>query len=73
MSYGSILVVAWLRVDFDKQLLPTRTRVRPRTPLVVELGGNSKPIEEIQEGDWVLALSEFDPQGLLELNHIEEK
>jgi hypothetical protein len=25
------------------------------------LGGNSKSIEETQEGDWVLARNEFDP------------
>jgi hypothetical protein len=41
--------------------------------LVVDLEGNSKPIEEIQEGDWVLARSEFDPQGPLELKRVEEK
>jgi hypothetical protein len=41
--------------------------------LVVDLEGNSRPIEEIQEGDWVLARSEFDPQGPLELKRVEEK
>jgi hypothetical protein len=41
--------------------------------LVVDLEGNSKPIEEIQEGDSVLARSEFDPQGPLELKRVEEK
>ncbi|MBL8871519.1 MAG: hypothetical protein JNK90_17220, partial [Planctomycetaceae bacterium] len=35
--------------------------------------GNSRPIEEIQEGDWVLARSELDPQGPLELKRVEEK
>jgi len=40
---------------------------------VVDLEGNSRPIEEIQEGDWVLARSEFDPQGPLELKRVEEK
>jgi hypothetical protein len=41
--------------------------------LVVDLEGNSRPIEAIQEGDWVLARSEFDPQGPLELKRVEEK
>jgi hypothetical protein len=41
--------------------------------LVVDLEGNSRPIEDIQEGDWVLARSEFDPQGPLELKRVEEK
>ena len=40
---------------------------------MVDLEGNSRPIEEIQEGDWVLARSEFDPQGPLELKRVEEK
>ncbi len=56
-----------------KKLRTTRTLVRPRTPLVVELGGNSKSIEEIQEGDWLVARSEFNPQGPLELKWVEEK
>jgi hypothetical protein len=43
------------------------------TPLVVDLEGNSRPIEDIQEGDWVLARNEFDPQGPLELKRVEEK
>jgi hypothetical protein len=41
--------------------------------LVVDLEGNSKPIEEIQEGDWVLARNEFDPHEPLELKRVEEK
>lgn len=40
---------------------------------MVDLEGSSRPIEEIQEGDWVLARSEFDPQGPLELKRVEEK
>ena len=40
---------------------------------MVDLEGNSLPIEEIQEGDWVLARSELDPQGPLELKRVEEK
>jgi hypothetical protein len=35
--------------------------------------GNSRPIEEIQEGDSVLTRSEFDPQGPLERKRVEEK
>jgi YD repeat-containing protein len=42
------------------------------TPLVVDLEGNSRPIEEIQVGDYVLARNEFDPQGPLELKKVEE-
>lgn len=41
--------------------------------MVFDLEGNSRPIEEIQEGDWVLAHSEFDPHGPLELKRVEEK
>ena len=41
--------------------------------MVVDLEGNSLPIEEIQEGDWVLARSEFEPQGPLELKRAEAK
>ena len=40
---------------------------------MVDLKVNSRPIEEIQEGDWVLARSELDPQGQLELKRVEEK
>ena len=37
------------------------------TPLVVDREGNSRPIDEIEVGDFVLARSEFDPDGPLEL------
>ena len=37
------------------------------TPLVVDMEGNSRPIDEIEVGDFVLARSEFDPDGPLEL------
>ena len=40
---------------------------------MVDLEGNSRPIEEIQEGDWGLARSESDPQGPLELKRVEAK
>ncbi|MGN6548207.1 MAG: Hint domain-containing protein, partial [Aureliella sp.] len=43
------------------------------TPIVVDLEGNSRPIEELEVGDMVLARSEFDPNGPLELKRIEEK
>ncbi len=43
------------------------------TPLVVDLEGNSRPIDEIEVGDFVLARSEFDPAGPLELKRVEEK
>jgi hypothetical protein len=43
------------------------------TPLVVDLEGNSRPIDEIEVGDFVLARSEFDPNGPLELKRVEEK
>jgi intein/homing endonuclease len=43
------------------------------TPFVVDLEGHRRPMEEIQEGDRVLARSEFDPQGPLELKRVEEK
>ena len=43
------------------------------TPLVVDLEGNSRPIDEIEVGDFVLARSEFDPDGPLELKRVEEK
>jgi hypothetical protein len=42
------------------------------TPLVVDLEGNSKPIEEIQVGEMVLARNEFEPHGPLELKRVEE-
>ena len=43
------------------------------TPLVVDMEGNSRPIDEIEVGDFVLARSEFDPDGPLELKRVEEK
>jgi hypothetical protein len=43
------------------------------TPLVVDMEGNSRPIDEIEVGDFVLAHSEFDPNGPLELKRVEEK
>ena len=43
------------------------------TPLVVDREGNSRPIDEIEVGDFVLARSEFDPAGPLELKRVEEK
>ena len=43
------------------------------TPLVIDLEGNSKPIEEIQVGEMVLARNEFEPHGPLELKRVEEK
>jgi hypothetical protein len=39
---------------------------------VVDLEGNSKPIEQIQVGEMVLARSEFEPNGPLELKRVEE-
>jgi hypothetical protein len=43
------------------------------TPILVDLEGNSRPIEEIEERDYVLARSEHDPDGPLELKRVEEK
>ena len=43
------------------------------TPLVIDHAGNSRPIEEIEVGDYVLARSEFDPDDPLELKRVEEK
>lgn len=43
------------------------------TPIVVDLEGNSRPIQELEVGDVVLARNEFDPAGPLELKRIEEK
>jgi hypothetical protein len=40
--------------------------------LVVDLEGTSKPIEEIQVGEMVLARNEFEPHGPLELKRVEE-
>jgi hypothetical protein len=40
--------------------------------LVVDLEGNSRPIEEIQVGEMVLARNEFEPNGPLELKRVEE-
>jgi hypothetical protein len=40
---------------------------------VVDLEGNSKPIEQIQVGEMVLARNEFEPYGPLELKRVEEK
>lgn len=42
------------------------------TPLVTDLDGNSKPIEDIQVGEFVLARDECDPNGPLELKRVEE-
>jgi YD repeat-containing protein len=42
------------------------------TPLVVDLEGNSKPIEQIEVGEMVLARNEFEPNGPLELKRVEE-
>lgn len=38
----------------------------------MDLDGNSKPIEEIQVGEYVLARSEFDPAGPPGLKRVEE-
>jgi hypothetical protein len=43
------------------------------TPLVVDFEGNSRSIEDIEVGDDVLARSEFDAAGPLELKRVEEK
>ena len=43
------------------------------TPLVVDFEGNSRSIEDIEVGDYVLARSEFDAAGPLELKRVEEK
>jgi Holliday junction resolvase-like predicted endonuclease len=43
------------------------------TPLIVDLEGHSRPIDEIEVGEFVLARSEFDPDGPLELKRVEEK
>ena len=42
------------------------------TPLVVDLEGNSRPIEQIEVGEMVLARNEFEPHGPLELKRVEE-
>jgi len=34
--------------------------------------GNSRPIDEIEVGEFLLARSEFDPDGPLELKRVEE-
>jgi hypothetical protein len=39
---------------------------------VVDLEGNSKPIEQIQVGELVLSRNEFEPHGPLELKRVEE-
>ena len=39
---------------------------------MVDLEGNSRPIEEIQVGEMVLARNEFEPNGPLELKRVEE-
>jgi hypothetical protein len=44
-----------------------------RTPIVVDHAGNSKPVEELEVGDVLLARNEFDPAGPLELQRVEEK
>lgn len=41
--------------------------------MVIDLEGKSRLIEEIQEGDWGLARSEFESQGPLELQRVEKK
>ena len=43
------------------------------TPIVVDLDGNSRADDELEVGDLVLARSEFDPAGPLELKRVEEK
>jgi hypothetical protein len=43
------------------------------TPIVVDLDGNSLAVDELEVGDLVLARSEFDPTGPLELKRVEEK
>ena len=43
------------------------------TPLVIDMEGHSRPIDEIEVGEFVLARSEFDPDGPLELKRVEEK
>ncbi len=43
------------------------------TPLVVGFDGSSRPIDEIEVNDLVLARNEFDPNGPLELKRVEEK
>ncbi|MFN7732513.1 MAG: polymorphic toxin-type HINT domain-containing protein [Pirellula sp.] len=40
---------------------------------MVDFEGNSRSIEEIEVGDYVLARSEFDAAGPLELKRVEEK
>ena len=40
---------------------------------MVDFEGNSRSIEDIEVGDDVLARSEIDAAGPLELNHLEEK
>jgi hypothetical protein len=42
------------------------------TPLVIDFDGNSKPIEQIQVGEMVLARNELEPHGPLELKRVEE-
>ncbi len=39
---------------------------------MIDLEGNSKPIEQIQVGEMVLARNEFEPHGPLELKRVEE-
>jgi hypothetical protein len=43
------------------------------TPIVVDLDGNSRAVDDLEVGDLVLARSEFDPAGPLELKRVEEK
>jgi hypothetical protein len=43
------------------------------TPIVVDLDGNSRAVDELEVDDLVLARSEFDPAGPLELKRVEEK
>jgi hypothetical protein len=43
------------------------------TPIVVDMDGNSRAVDELEVGDLVLARSEFDSAGPLELKRAEEK
>jgi hypothetical protein len=43
------------------------------TPIVVDIDGKSRAVNELEVGDLVLARSEFDPDGPVELKRVEEK
>ncbi len=42
------------------------------TPIVVDFAGSSRSVEDLRVGDLVLARSEHDPAGPLELKRVEE-